>query len=85
MKLGEMLADMIRFGDVEEAHRPQEWFDGYVSKDGRTFMEEAEDDPELYMRLAIAATLLKLTRDGQGGSCSIHDKDVAPFLKQEMP
>ncbi len=60
---------MILYGDIEEAPMAE--------------MPNTVDD-ECYYRMAIAATLLKLTNGGLGGSCSANDKLVEPYLQQEV-
>ena len=64
--LGELLAEMIRYGDIHEA----------------AITVDHGNDEEAATREEIASTILKLTNDGPGGSCSRYDKVVAPFLKQ---
>jgi hypothetical protein len=78
MKLGEMLSDMIRYGDIEEAPWPEEWL---KEVNWQTIWK---DDPELYYRLSIAASILKLMNKSEGGSWSVHDDTVRPFLNQEV-
>ena len=75
-KLGELLADMVLYGDTNEALFPVQWMAiGFPAP---------EDDPEVHTRCAIAATLLKLTNGGEGGSCSVYDALVAPLLQAEV-
>lgn len=78
MKLGEMLSDMVRYGDIEEAPWPEEWL---KEVNWQTIYKE---DPELYYRLSIAASILKLMNKSEGGSWSTHDDIVRPFLNQEV-
>lgn len=78
MKLGEMLSDMIRYGDIEEAAWPEEWL---KEVNWQTIYKE---DPELYYRLSIAASILKLMNKSEGGSWSMHDDTVRPFLNLEV-
>ena len=74
MKLGEVLADMVLYGDIEEAA----WSEAFHQ------MFTNPNNGEHYFRLSIAATLLKLTNGGEGGSCSQHDETVRPFLQMEV-
>ncbi len=72
MKLGEVLAEMILYGDLDEAVWPAD------------FPQVTADNPEAYCRCNIAATLLKLTNAGEGGACSFNDGLVKPLLQQEV-
>ncbi len=84
--LGDLLSDMIRYGDIEEAPWPDQWFVdiGIDPADARSFKRFCLDDPELTIRLNIAATIIKLTHGGQGGSCSSSDALVTAFLQSPI-
>ena len=75
--LGDVLAEMIRYGDIHEAPIPQEWLD--AAPDAWT---ELQKDEELFTRVSIAATLHKLAHNTQGGSCSVEDELVKASLQQ---
>ena len=65
MTLGEVLADMIAYGDIHEASWPKKWRP-----------VDHEKDMEAFTRGEIAATLLKLTFNGPGGTCSSEEQDA---------
>lgn len=77
-KLGEILADMVLYGDIEEAAFPEGWTPFRGESSNFISSEEAN------FRACIAATLLKLTNGGEGGSCSVDDGLVAPYLRHEV-
>ncbi len=76
MKLGKLLADMVLYGDIDEAPWPVCWVE-----------EERAEGPfseEVRTRANIAASILKLMDRSPGGSWSMHDGAVRPFLNQEV-
>ena len=65
---------MILYGDIDEAPWPEPI----------SHLNLSEIDQETYWRCSVAATLLKLTNNGQGGSCSTSDNLVKPYLQAEV-
>jgi 8-oxo-dGTP diphosphatase len=73
VKLADALAHMILYGDIDEASHPDDFLPVLN-----------ETDPEVQIRRNIASTILKLAYGGPGGSCSMLDKHVAPFLRNSV-
>lgn len=67
-RLGEVLSDMILYGDLDEAPWPKD------------FPDINKVDEETRIRFNIAATFLKIMNKGQGGSCTSYDDDLRIFL-----
>lgn len=76
-KLGETLANMVLYGDIDEAPWPETW--------GEDLIKQCETDVEARTRACIAATFLKLANHiKEGGSCTEDDYLIRVYLQQEV-
>lgn len=78
--VGDLLAHIIRYGDMDEKPWPEEWH-RLLKEEGQTATSLEKNDPELFWRLNIAASILGLTHNTPGGSCSMYDEAIRPFLQ----
>lgn len=72
IKLGELLADMVLYGDICEHSHPADWG---PSENG---------DVEAETRMDIAATLIGLANNAQAGRVSNYDDLLKDLLSQEV-
>lgn len=75
--LAELLAEMIRYGDIDEYPWPQEWHDTMKCN----YQTLYKDDPELYTRCCIAASILGLANNTPAGLWHGLQESVKPFLQ----